>query len=129
MRFLYIVSASLLMSLGILAQARADIQCEERMTKSGLMHSKADAPSICRDNPTPASQSCITNLLQRGKGRMRVDDMSTIVGLCKTDPRSEVQACFAAALPAAPNAPNYKGMRPVASRCLRTPRAAQTQQR
>jgi hypothetical protein len=98
--------------------ASADDACEKKIAATGQVFKQSDPKAICDQGPSAATQSCIVELLTKGKGKLRNLDLMSIVGICTVDPSKEVRDCFVSKLAPAWNDPAYKPAEKIGDECF-----------
>jgi hypothetical protein len=102
----------------LLALAWADAECEKRITATGMVFLKDDPKIVCETNPSAETQSCIVELLTKGKGKLRNTDFFEVFGLCRADSTPAIRECLLKGLAKSWNDPAYKSVKEIGGKCL-----------
>lgn len=109
---------ALLVFFGGAGLARGDAGCEQRIAATQMLEYPADPATICKQKPSLETQSCLVEVLTKGRGKLRRGDLLEVYGVCRADPRPSVRACLLAGMNRPWDDPAYRSAKVVGSECL-----------
>lgn len=108
-----------IVSMGLPALA-ANPDCEKKMKDTQMMVHPEDPRIICESRPSAATQDCLVELLNKGRGKLKGKDLFEVYGICTADPSQAMRDCMLKGLDKTWNDPGYQGAQKIGNSCMKS---------